>query len=86
VLMSGLDLERLVLSGGPLGYVMKVSTTWKSDISLKLNASRLRLCCRIRTRQKAIRSTRRHFPVNARYKGDRSQIYLFYVKLILHRS
>lgn len=32
VLMSGLDLERLVLSGGPLGYVIQVSTTWKSDI------------------------------------------------------
>lgn len=28
VLMSGLDLERLVLSGGPLGCVARVSSRW----------------------------------------------------------
>jgi isovaleryl-CoA dehydrogenase len=34
VLMSGLDLERLVLSGGPLGYVM--ARSWTAFHSLLL--------------------------------------------------
>lgn len=37
--MSGLDLERLVLSGGPLGYVQIISTfTLLIFISLMQNA------------------------------------------------
>lgn len=48
--MSGLDLERLVLSGGPLGYgVMGLTMYWgqKTDIPLKIDASSFRLCYRI---------------------------------------
>lgn len=31
VLMSGLDLERLVLSGGPLGYSVMSHVIFKND-------------------------------------------------------
>ena len=39
--MSGLDLERVVLSGGPLGYDLIFNlTTWRSRLNLsKFNAS-----------------------------------------------
>ena len=34
VLMSGLDLERLVLSGGPLGYAYALHALFSSLISI----------------------------------------------------
>lgn len=34
VLMSGLDLERLVLSGGPLGWVIYLSLKFISSLHL----------------------------------------------------
>ena len=38
VLMSGLDLERLVLSGGPLGYVFPPLVTERSSTEEQYHA------------------------------------------------
>lgn len=48
VLMSGLDLERLVLSGGPLGlmqaaYDVGVGLSWRSDLSANARIRRPQL-------------------------------------------
>lgn len=69
VLMSGLDLERLVLSGGPLGSVLPfigLKSQRKIDDEPKHHASCPRHGFRIYSRAKTVWQTDRNLPINAR--------------------
>lgn len=55
VLMEGLDLERLVLSAGPLGYVIPSSILYSHHNLLQNHASRTRLGSSLHPRPQAVR-------------------------------
>lgn len=68
VLMSGLDLERLVLSGGPLG-IMQAAFDYAGTPVIYLMAWRLHLgsLSRVRAYPEAIWATSGNLPAHARY-------------------
>ncbi|KAG5459561.1 MAG: hypothetical protein BJ554DRAFT_26 [Olpidium bornovanus] len=60
VLMSGLDLERLVLSGGPLGY--SFGRLFIDGAHPQSYAGGLRRCCAVRPQQEAVQQANRQLP------------------------